>query len=327
MTEVKSSKGRPKILVAGSFVMDQIAITDVLPKPGQSVLGKTFHKAPGGKGANQAVQAARLGADVTLFGKIGDDANGMEMLDICQKAGIHTENIVCEKGSASGCAIILLKEQTDGSMENRILVLPGTNMTISQEEASRIYKIVPNFDMVMLQLEIPIDINKTIAGIAAEHGIPVMLNPAPFAPIPKSLFPYLHYISPNETEAEDLTGIHIGHEGREFDSDAALRAAQSLRDRGVENVLITIGSAGAVLLNKEGFFVSPGIEGIQAVDPTAAGDSFIAAFCTAVSAGAGAKDAMYYANHTAALTVSRMGAMPSLPTSDEVKKFMTKKEV
>lgn len=315
---------RPNILVAGSFVMDQIATTEIFPREGQSVLGSSFQKAPGGKGANQAVQAARLGANVTLFGKLGDDANGDEMLDTCLSAGIDVSSVIREKGAASGCAIIILQKLPDGSVQNRILVIPGTNMTIIPREVDGLERLIPHQDMVMLQLEIPMEINLKIARAAAKAGVPVMLNPAPSASIPDELLSILTYISPNETEVEDLTGIHIDREGRDFDRDAAMRAAGILRNRGVKNVLITLGSAGAVFMGDQGFLVSPSIRGVRSADPTAAGDSFIAAFCHQLCCGAEVEMAMGFANYTAALTVSRMGAMPSLPTVEDVRRFMEK---
>jgi len=312
-------KSRPKILVVGSFVMDQIAITAVLPKEGQSVLGKTFQKAPGGKGANQAVQAARLGADVTVIGKIGNDANGQEMLSVCNDAGVNTDHVICcKEGVASGCAFIILEEKPDNTTANRILVLPGTNMTIHMNELQGIEEIISNSDMVMLQLEIPMEITLYVAKTAANYSIPVMLNPAPYAPIPEDLLSYITYISPNETEAEDITGVHIPHDKEFCDLDVAKHAASIIREKGVKSVLITLGSAGAVMLNDEGFFFSPSVEGVKAVDPTAAGDSFVSAFCTAVCFGLDDKDAMIFANHTAAITVSKMGAMPSLPYYEDV---------
>ena len=313
-----SNTGNPKILVVGSFVMDQIAITSVFPKEGQSVLGKTFQKAPGGKGANQAVQAARLGADVTIVGKIGNDANGQEMLSVCNEAGINTVHVICEEGAASGCAVIILEEKPDGSNANRILVLPGTNMTIRMDELQGIEEIISKSDLVMLQLEIPMEINLYVAKIAAKHSIPVMLNPAPYAPIPEELLSYITYISPNETEVEDITGVHIPHDKDSCDLDAAKQAASIIREKGVKSALITLGSAGAVMLNDDGFFFSPSVKGVKAVDPTAAGDSFVSAFCTAVGFGLSNKEAMEFANHTAAITVSNMGAMPSLPFYEDV---------
>lgn len=317
-----TARRRPRILVVGSFVMDQIATTSVFPKEGQTVFGHTFHKAPGGKGANQAVQAARLGADVTLVGKIGNDSNGAEMLSVCKAAGINTDHVICEEGAASGCAVIILEEKPDHSAANRILVLPGTNMTIRPDEIRGIEPLIASSDMVMLQLEIPMEINLHVARIAAAHHIPVMLNPAPFAPMPEELLSYVTYLSPNETEAEDISGVHITHDDSGCDFASARQAAAAIRAKGVDNVLITLGSAGALLLSGSEFLFSPSVKNVRAVDPTAAGDSFVSAFCTALCFGMDHKDAMAFANRTAAITVSKMGAMPSLPVYDDVVRSM-----
>lgn len=310
---------KPKILVVGSFVMDQIATTSVFPRQGQTVLGNTFAKAPGGKGANQAVQMARLGADVTLCGKLGQDGNGEEMLAVCKEAGIHTEHILLDPQAASGCSMIILEERSGMPTENRIIVIPGANMTITPEDVSFLKEGVGDYDLVVLQLEIPMETNLAVARYAREKGVHVMLNTAPSAPLPEELLACLTYISPNEHEAEDLTGIHIPHEGYNVDMDAVRRAAAALHDTGVLNVIITLGSAGAVLSDREGLHFSPSVRNIRVADPTAAGDSFVAAFCAAACCGMGAEEALRFANYTAALTVSRMGAMPSLPTLAEVK--------
>ncbi len=310
---------KPKILVVGSFVMDQIATTSVFPRQGQTVLGNTFTKAPGGKGANQAVQMARLGADVTLCGKLGQDGNGEEMLAVCKEAGIHTEHILLDPHAASGCSMIILEERQGMPTENRIIVIPGANMTITPEDVAFLKEGIADYDLVVLQLEIPMETNLAVARYAREKGIPVMLNTAPSAPLPEELLACLTYISPNEHEAEDLTGIHIPHEGYNVDMDAVRRAAAALHGTGVLNVIITLGSAGAVLSDREGLHFSPSVKNICVADPTAAGDSFVAAFCAAVCCGMVAEEALRFANYTAALTVSRMGAMPSLPTLAEVR--------
>lgn len=310
---------KPKILVVGSFVMDQIARTSVFPRQGQTVLGNAFSKAPGGKGANQAVQMARLGADVTFCGKLGHDGNGEEMLAMCKDVGIHTQHVLFDETAASGCSVIILEEQPGKPTENRILVIPGANMTITPEDVAFLREEVANYDLVVLQLEIPMEINTIVAQYAKAKGVPVMLNSAPSAPLPKELLACLTYISPNEHEAEDLTGVHIPHEGQDVDMDAVTRAAAALHETGVERVIITLGSAGAVLSDKDGLHFSPSVKGVNVVDPTAAGDSFVGAFCTAACTGMGAEEALRFANHTAALTVAKMGAMPSLPTLAEVK--------
>lgn len=308
----------PNILVVGSFVMDQIMTTAIFPREGQTVLGNGFRKAPGGKGANQAVQMARLGANVTFFGKVGNDGNGRELLQACSEAGVDVSKVIVDPSCPSACAVIVLHEQSDGSTQNRIIVYPGANMEIRPEEAEFLKEEIAAYDLVVLQLEIPMEINLQVAGYARAKGVPVMLNSAPSAPLPDELLRCLTFISPNETEAEDLTGIHIPHNDKEVDLAQAEKAAAVLQDKGIENVLITLGSAGAVLFAGKTRIYSPCAEGITAVDPTAAGDSFIGAFCCAYSRGWTWEDALCYANHAAALTVSGIGAMPSIPRADAV---------
>ena len=203
---------KPKILVVGSFVMDQIVTTRVFPRQGQTILAERFNKAPGGKGANQAVQMARLGAQVTMCGKLGHDANGDEMRRTCEEAGIDTSCILYDDSAASGCSVIILEEQPNGGTENRILVVPGANMTITPEDVAFLKDRIAEFDLVVLQLEIPMEINTIVAKYAHDKGVPVMLNPAPSAPLPEELLACLTYLSPNEHEARDLSGVAIGHE-------------------------------------------------------------------------------------------------------------------
>lgn len=309
---------KPKILVVGSFVMDQIVTTRVFPRQGQTILAERFNKAPGGKGANQAVQMARLGAQVTMCGKLGHDANGDEMRRTCEEAGIDTSCILYDDNAASGCSVIILEEQPNGGTENRILVVPGANMTITPEDVAFLKDRIAEFDLVVLQLEIPMEINTIVAKYAHDKGVPVMLNPAPSAPLPEELLACLTYLSPNEHEARDLSGVAIGHEGSHVDEASVRPAAAKLGEKGVEKLLITIGSAGAALVEDGRFVLSPSVPGVKAIDPTAAGDSFVGAFCVAVCSGLSSEDALRFANHTAALTVSRLGAMPSLPTLAEV---------
>lgn len=316
---------KPKILVVGSFVMDQIAETEVIPNEGQTVLGKSFHKAPGGKGANQAVQAARLGADVTMVGKLGRDANGKELIRTCEDAGINTEYVAYDENEASGCAVVLLEAKEGEQTKNRIIVLPGSNMTMTKEDVSFIDEIIPEYDMVILQLEIPMEINEMVAEAAHKAGVPVMLNPAPSAPVSDHLISNLTFISPNEHEIADLTGISIDHEGKDINMDQVKKACEALKNRGVENVLVTLGESGAMLVNDEGFSYAPCAEGVMAVDPTAAGDSFLGAFCTGVCCGWSYEEILRFANHTSAITVSNMGAMPSLPELTDVEEYMKSK--
>ena len=314
---------KPKILVVGSFVMDQIATTEIFPREGQTVLGGTFSKAPGGKGANQAVQMARLGADVTMIGKLGHDSNGEEMVKTCKEAGINTEHVLYDDKLPSGCSVIILEEAPGKQTVNRIIVLSGSNMSITPEDVAFLKDKIAEYDLVVLQLEIPMEINELVAAYAYEKGVPVMLNSAPSAPLSDELLSHLAYISPNEHEAYDMVGIKISHEGKGVNMDEAKAATAALKEKGVKNVLITLGEAGAILdTEKDGVFYSPCAENIMAVDPTAAGDSFVGALSVGLSCGWGYDATLKFANHTAALTVSAMGAMPSLPTLDRVEKFL-----
>ena len=316
---------RPKILVVGSLVMDQIATTEVFPKEGETVLGKSFKKAPGGKGANQAVQAARLGADVTMFGKVGKDTNATEMLAACADAGVDVSMVAVDDAFPSACSIIILEEAEGQPTKNRILVLSGSNMNIQQKDIAFLEEKIGDYDLVMLQLEIPMAINEQIAAYAYAKQVPVMLNSAPSAALSPAFLSHLTFISPNEHEAADLTGISIPHTGTQYDMDAAKAAAKVLRDKGVKNVLITLGEAGVVLDTPEGFFTSPSAEEYKAVDPTAAGDSFIGTFCVGYCCGWPWEEILLFANHAAGITVSSLGAMPALPNLTQVAESVQKK--
>ena len=317
---------KPKILVVGSFVMDHIGTTTVFPKQGETVLGGKFSKNPGGKGSNQAIQMARLGADVTMIGKLGRDANGEDMLKVNKEAGINTDYVLYDETEPTGCCMIILEEAPGKQTANRILVLPGSNMTITPDDIAFLKEKIADYDLVVLQLEIPMEINELVASYAYAKGVPVMLNSAPSAPLSDELLSHLAYISPNEHEAYNMIGIKIEHEGKNVNIEQAKAATAALKAKGVKNVLITLGEAGAVLDTEDGqFFHSPCVEGIMAVDPTAAGDSFVGALCVGLGCDWSYEEALLFANHTAGLTVSAMGAMPSLPTLDKVEAFMAEK--
>lgn len=298
---------RPKILVVGSFVMDLIVRANRFVQPGETILGTDFQTAPGGKGANQAFQAARLGAEVTMVGKVGDDAFGREMLASLQCAGVNVEHVPMMKGVASGIGNIQLSVGDSGS-QNRIIVVPGANQKLTDQDVQWLAPRIGDYDMVMLQLEIPMEINELVAQYAYDSGVPVMLNPAPSAPLSDVFLRHVRYISPNEHEARDLTGVPLSDEAD------VRRATEVLRRRGVQNVLITLGEKGAAFDGGNGLVMTPCVRAERVADPTAAGDSFLGAFCTALCAGLQVRPAMEFANQTASITVSRMGAQPSLPT-------------
>lgn len=314
---------KPKILVVGSFVMDLIASTKVAPKSGETVIGLKFNTAPGGKGANQAVQCARLGADTVMVGRVGSDAFGDIMLKTAAEAGVDVSHVSRDPEESSGVGHITL-EVTEHGAQNRITVCPGANHKITVDDVRWLQNEIQRFDMLMLQFELPMEVNEAVAKWAHDAGVPVMINPAPSAPISDLLMSCATYISPNEHEAAAISGHPISVEnGINYDDIRAV--TEIFRDKGTENLIITLGENGSVLAGEDGTIHQPCVKMPHVADPTAAGDSFVAAFCTGITAGLSKKDALAFASHTAAITVSRMGAMPSLPTIDEVQQLMTER--
>lgn len=314
---------RPKILVVGSLMMDLTASTTRAPKSGETVIGLGFQTAPGGKGANQAVQAARLGADVTMAGRVGDDAFGRALRDAVSAAGVDTAHISTDPAASSGVAQITL-EVTERGVENRITVCPGSNFTLTADHLSFLREEIRAYDLVMMQFELPMAVIETVAQWAHDAGVAVMINPAPAAPISDRLLSCAAYIAPNEHEAAALTGRRIDVSEGVRPEDIA-GAVEALRSRGARRVIITLGENGSVLGGAEGIRRIDAVKAPQVVDSTAAGDSYIAAFCTGLTAGLSEEEAMTFAGYAAAVTVSRMGAMPSLPTLEEVQALMAQR--
>lgn len=302
---------KPRILVVGSLVMDLIAEASRFPEAGETLLGTSFTTASGGKGANQAVQAARLGADVTMVGMVGMDPFGTEMLEAVSGCGVHTGHILRTERASSAVGHIQI-EKRDGHVQNRILVIPGANMLLDTEDVAFLREKIGGYDFVMLQLEIPLPVNRAVAGFAREAAVRVMLNPAPYAPLTKEDYAGVSYVSPNQSEAEAMTGMRV-HTPEE--ADAAL---ERMNELGVKNPMITMGSLGAVCLCEGTRVFERALANLPVKDPTAAGDSFVSAFCTAVAAGCAERSAMIFAKHTAGITVCGVGAQPSLPAADAV---------
>jgi len=316
---VSNLSRKPKILVVGSINVDLTVSTEVFPKEGETVSGNGFKKSAGGKGANQAVQLARLGADVTMVGAVGNDADGREMRELLCREGVDTSFITVKNDMPTGCAVIVLH-----GAKNRIIVYAGANGALELADVEFLKNEIAGYDMVVLQLEIPMEINEAVAKYACEKGVPVFLNIAPYAPVSDEFLSCVTYLSPNETEAESLTGVKITRNRAAASLDEAKQVAKLVIARGSDNVVITLGSAGAYFFGESGEFYSSAVDGIKAVDPTAAGDSFIGGFIFAVTSGVDTAAALRFANYTAALTVSRMGAIPSLPTLDEVNTMLEK---
>ena len=311
---------KPNILVVGSFMMDLIASTSRMPNAGETVIGMKFQTAPGGKGANQAVQCARLGANVTMVGKIGNDAFGKIVTETAAASGVDISRVLVDPSEPSGIAHITLEVNACGT-QNRITVCPGANFTMTVDEVAWLKDEIKNYDLVMMQFELPMEVIEAVAQWAHDAGVIVMINPAPAAPMSDKLLACSTYVSPNEHEAALLANHSIDvSDGVNFDDVGAV--VKVFQDRGVENLIVTLGENGSVVAGTNGINHTPCVKMPYVADPTAAGDSFVAAFCTGLTAGLPQGEALAFASYAAAITVSRMGAMPSLPTVAEVQQLL-----
>jgi ribokinase len=302
----------PRLVVVGSVNVDMVVKGQRLPMPGETVTGGQFVMAAGGKGANQAVAAARLGAEVTFIAKVGQDAFGDQAIAGYRREGIITDWIVRDRDHPTGVALILV----DARGENLISVASGANHALLPADVERAADVIRNADAVVMQLEIPLETVEYTARLAADAGVPVILDPAPVPAerLEDSLVSQVAYLKPNETEAERLTGIHV------HDEASARLAADNLLTRGARHVIITLGGRGALWASRhEASFVAG--RPVKVLDSTAAGDSFSGALACSLARGQTLDEAVRYANLAAALSVTRLGAQPSLPTADEVQRF------
>lgn len=298
-----------RILVIGSSNTDMTIKSDNLPLPGQTILGGRFVMGPGGKGANQAVAAKRLGGNVEFICKVGHDIFGKNAADGYKKEGIDISHILYST-EPSGVALILV----DKTGENVISVAPGANGDLSVEDIESIANVIKEADYLILQLEIPTDAVIRAAKIAHEAGVYVILNPAPACKLPNELFQYISLITPNQTETELMTGVKLINE------QAFITAVENFNRMGVKDVIITLGSKGSlVCYDGKNEFV-PAIK-VDAVDATAAGDTFCGAVCVALSQGKNLKEAAVFATKAASLTVQKMGAQDSIPSITDINMF------
>ena len=301
------SQMKSTIYVIGSSNTDMVIKSNKLPAPGETIIGGNFIMSAGGKGANQAVAAAKLGAKVLFVSKVGNDIFGKQALQGFKDVGINTDFVFTDPDSASGIALILV----DGKGENSISVASGANANLHFSEVEKAIESVQMEDIVLLQLEIPIDtVNKTIK-FCSEKGAKVILNPAPAQKLDTEYFKYLSMITPNETEAEILTGIKV------TDLSTAKQAANDFHNKGILEVIITMGSKGAFYSNMDKQVLIPSPK-VSAVDSTAAGDVFNGALCVAISEGQAIEEAIGFACKAASISVTRMGAQASAPTREEV---------
>ncbi|MCX2684562.1 ribokinase [Pseudomonas sp. DCB_AW] len=297
-----------KVVVVGSLNMDLVARAQRLPRAGETLPGEAFFTAPGGKGANQAVAVARLGGSVAMVGNVGDDAYGQQLRKALEREGVDCQAVsVCE-GVSSGVALITV----DAASQNCIVIIPGGNGLLTPQSVQGFDKLLQAADVIICQLEVP---TETVAWALArghELGKRVILNPAPATgPLPSTWFGHIDYLTPNESEAEALTGIAVTDQG------SALRAGERLLQLGAGKVIITLGAQGALLVTAQGHqhFPAPVV---QPVDTTAAGDTFVGGFAAALVRGLEEGEAIAFGQRAAALSVTRVGAQPSIPYLSEL---------
>lgn len=296
-----------KIIVIGSCNTDMVIKSDRLPVPGETILGGTFLMNPGGKGANQAVTIARMGGKVTFISKTGNDIFGRQSVELYNSENINTDFIFSDANHPSGVALI----SVDAHGENCIVVASGANAHLDTKDMDAAREEIESGDILLMQLEIPIETVDYAANIAKEKGIKIVLNPAPAQSLPTALIEKLYLITPNKTEAEILSGIKV------TDLESAKRAAIAISEKGVENVVITLGSEGALIKEGDAFHKVDSYK-VETVDTTAAGDTFNGALCVGLAEGLSILDSVKIASKAAALTVTRMGAQSSIPYRREL---------
>lgn len=296
-----------KIIVIGSSNVDMVVRTSHLPAPGETILGGEFFMNQGGKGANQAVAIKRLGGNLIFMAKLGNDVLGRQSVGYFKKDGIDTRYIALDEDSASGVALI----SVDDHAENSIVVASGANMLLNEQDVDKMLEEMCEGDILLMQLEIPLQTVEYAARKAFGKGVKVVLNPAPARSLPKELFRHLYMVTPNRIEAEMLTGIKIAN-----DADVE-KVAEEICAMGVKNVIITLGSKGC-LIREEGVSYRIDAFKVEPVDTTAAGDTFNGALCVGLSEGMDLKQAAVMASKASSIAVTRMGAQSSIPYREEL---------
>jgi ribokinase len=301
------------ILVIGSLNMDLVVKTERIPAAGETVKGISFSTIPGGKGANQAVAARRLGRmPVKLAGAIGADAFGAALKTALVEAGVDVDHVAEKSGMSTGTATIVVDQAGD----NRIIIVPGANGQVLPGDVDRLEQVIAGAAILLLQFEIPLETIEQAVRTARRFSVPVMLNPAPAAPIPDPLLGGVRYLIVNETEAALLSGRSV------TDPETAFPAAETLRARGPEYVVVTLGDRGALVVGAGTHFHHPA-RPVPVVDTTAAGDSFVGALAVGCAEGLEVEAAVPIAVAAGTLAVTRFGAQPSIPTREEVENFIS----
>jgi len=299
-----------KVVVVGSFMMDLVVKAERRPKTGETLVGESFGMFIGGKGNNQAIAAARFGSQVHMVGKLGQDSFADQFLDNHKLEGINSDFIIQDPNVGTGVANPFI----DTNADNSIIIIPRANMTLTPNAVSLAEKPIAEADVLLLQLEIPINASKRAAEIAQANGTIVILNPAPAQEIPDDFIQLADILTPNEVETEMLTGISV------TDEKSVEKAAQSLIEKGVKIVILTLGGRGAFVAAEGKSQMIPAFN-VSPVDTTAAGDSFCGVLAASLAEGLDLSTAVKYANAAGGLAVTKMGAEPSLPSLKEVLKL------
>jgi len=300
-----------QIVIIGSSNMDLVTRTSRIPVAGETLIGNGFFMTPGGKGANQAVAAAKLSGKVIFVAKLGKDLFASQLLDNLRTANVNITHIEQIDDVPSGIAVIAI----DGSGRNSIIVVPGANGKLSSADIDRAETDMANASVIVCQLEVPLETVEYAAEVARKNKIPFILDPAPARPLSNELLQKVYLLKPNETEAEALTGIKVA------DEISATDAADVLLGKGVENVIITLGRKGFLIADRQGRELIPEVA-VDVVDTTSAGDTFTGALAFGLSFGKPLRQAALYANVAAALCVTKMGAQSSIPSRTEVDAFI-----
>lgn len=304
---------RKKITVFGSFVVDLMGRTPHLPVPGETVKGSMFKMGAGGKGFNQGVAAHKAGADVTMVTKLGKDTFGQVALDAMKSLNMDTGKILYSDTVETGAALIMVDEKTS---QNEIVVVLGACGTITDEEVESLTDVIQNSEYLLTQLETNVSAVEKIIDIAYQNGVKVILNTAPVQPVSDEILSKVELITPNEVEAQILTGIPVDSEKN------AGKAADWFFSKGVKNVLITLGSRGVYIATKEKRGMIPAYK-VEAVDTTGAGDAFNGGLVAALAEGKSLWEAAAFANALAAIAVQRLGTTPAMPKREEIDVFLS----
>lgn len=302
-----------EIIVIGSINMDLVVRTKRVPAAGETIPGQEFKLIPGGKGANQAVAASKLGGNVSMVGCVGDDAFVPTLCESLVSQGVNTEYVFIKHSLSTGTATIIVED----SGENRIIVVAGANGTVDKDTVEQVKELIVRSKALILQFEIPIETVEYAINLACSQHVPVFLNPAPVYAVSDDLLSKVDYLIVNESEAYALTGVSVS------DPQSAKVAANKLREKGVKVVVVTLGKNGA-WVSSENVGLHVPAKCVEVVDTTAAGDTFVGALAVSLVRGLSLEEALRFSVDAGTLAVTKLGAQPSIPTQEEVNQFISK---